>query len=99
MQKGGTVYIITNVHNTILYTGVTANLIARIQEHREKKYVNSFTAKYNVYKLVYCQSFSTIEEAIAEEKRIKAGNRTQKIKLIESINPSWKDLWEEVSKW
>ncbi len=99
MQRGGSVYIMTNIHNTILYTGVTANLIARIHEHREKKYTNSFTAKYNVYKLVYYNNFSTIEEAIVEEKRIKAGNRAQKIKLIEAMNPAWKDLWEEISKW
>ncbi len=99
MQRGGSVYIMTNIHNTVLYTGVTADLISRVQEHREKKYPDSFTAKYNVNKLVYYQSFSTIEEAIAEEKRIKAGNRAKKIKLIAAMNPAWKDLWEEISKW
>lgn len=78
MQRGGTVYILTNIHNTVLYTGVSADLIARIQEHREKKYTKSFSAKYNVNKLVYYQSFSTIEEAIAEEKRIKAGSRAKR---------------------
>ena len=50
-------------------------------------------------KLVYFENFLTIEEAIAEEKRIKGGNRLKKIKLIESKNPDWRDLWEEVSKW
>ena len=49
--------------------------------------------------LVYYYAFSCIEEAIAEEKRIKSGSRTQKIKLIESINPEWKDLWDEIQEW
>lgn len=100
MQQGGTVYILTNVLKTVLYTGVTSNLIARIQEHQTKAHPKSFTAKYNVIHLVYYQSFPTIEEAIAEEKRIKSGNRQQKCDLINTINPQWKDLWqEEVSKW
>jgi putative endonuclease len=99
MQRGGTVYILTNIHNNVFYTGVTSNLIARIQEHRDKVYPDSFTAKYNVCKLVYYQSFPTIEEAIAEEKRIKGGNRKQKINLINSMNPEWKDLWEDVKHW
>ena len=99
MQRGGTVYIITNIHHTVLYTGVTSDLVTRIQEHREIKNIKSFSARYNVTKLVYYKSFSTIEDAIAEEKRIKAGNREQKIKLIQSINAKWKDLWEEISKW
>jgi len=100
MQRGGTVYIMTNKHHTVLYTGITSNLISRIQEHLSKVYNKSFTAKYNVNKLVYYQSFPTIEEAIAEEKRIKGGNRQQKLNLINSMNPLWNDLYEtEVSKW
>jgi len=100
MEKGGTVYIMTNVLKSVLYTGVTADLIRRVQEHKNKVYPDSFTARYNVIHLVYYQNFSSIEEAIAEEKRIKSGNRKQKCKLINSINPDWKDLWDaEVSKW
>ena len=99
MEKGGTVYIMTNVHNQVLYTGVTSNLIARVQQHREKVYPDSFSAKYNLNKLIYFQSFPTIQEAITEEKRIKAGSRLQKIKLISSTNPEWKDLWEEIKNW
>ena len=99
MQRGGSVYILTNIHNQVLYTGVTSDLIKRISEHRDSMYENSFTAAYNVHKLVYFQNFLTIEEAIAEEKRIKGGSRSKKIKLIEEQNPEWKDLWEVISKW
>jgi len=96
MQRGGSVYIMTNQHHTVLYVGVTANLISRIYEHKEKIHPNSFTAKYNCYKLVYHNSFSTIEEAISEEKRIKAGSRQKKIDLINNINPEWKDLYDSL---
>jgi putative endonuclease len=96
MEKGGAVYILTNKYNKILYTGVTSNLKNRIVEHKEKKYKNSFTSKYNTYKLVYYNGFHTIEEAIAEEKRIKGGSRKNKIELIESINPEWDDLYNQL---
>lgn len=100
MERGGTVYIMTNRHHTVLYTGVTSDLPGRVREHLSKEYNKSFTAKYNVNKLVYYQSFSTIQDAIAEEKRIKGGSRRQKIDLINSVNPLWNDLYEtEVSKW
>ena len=100
MVRGGAVYIMTNALKSVLYTGVTSDLVSRVQQHKNKFYPFSFTAKYNVVYLVYYKSFSSIEEAIAEEKRIKAGNRAQKCRLINSINPEWKDLWEtEVSKW
>jgi putative endonuclease len=99
MTRGGTVYIMTNLLKTVLYTGVTSDLIMRVQEHKTKAHPESFTAKYNVVILAYYNNFSTIEEAILEEKRIKAGSRKQKCMLINSINPEWKDLWKEVSKW
>jgi putative endonuclease len=99
MQRGGTVYIITNIHNQVLYTGITSDLVARVQEHKNKIYPDSFTAKYNIVKLVYYKAFPTIEEAIAEEKRIKAGSRSRKIELISSMNPEWKDLWIEIKDW
>jgi putative endonuclease len=97
MKRGRTVYIMTNLLRTVLYTGVTSNLIMRVQEHKIKAHAESFTAKYNVTFLVYYKGFPTIEEAILEEKRIKAGSRKQKCMLINSINPDWKDLWEEVN--
>ena len=90
----------TNKSNTVLYTGVTSDLIARIQQHVSKIHFSSLTAKYNIEKLVYYSFFSTIEEAITEEKRIKGGSREKKIQLIESINPLWEDLWQkEISTW
>jgi len=90
----------TNKNNTVLYTGVTSDLIARIQQHISKIHFSSLTAKYNIEKLVYYSFFPTIKEAITEEKRIKGGSREKKIKLVESINPLWEDLWKkEISKW
>ena len=99
MRKGGAVYIITNQHHTVLYTGVTSNLIARIIQHKEKKYPKSFTARYNCNKLVYFEPFHSIVEAIAREKQIKAGSRIKKVKLVESINPEWQDLFDMVQNW
>ena len=86
------VYIITNPVNSVLYTGVTNNLSKRIADHRNKT-GSSFTKKYNISKLVYYESFPRILDAIAAEKKIKAGSRTKKIKLVESINPQWEDLF------
>ena len=100
MEKGGFVYIMTNKNHTVLYTGVTSNLIDRVQQHIQQMMPGSFTSRYNINKLVYYFHFPQIEMAIAEEKRIKAGNRQSKIRLIENINPAWEDLWlKEVSKW
>lgn len=87
MQRGGCIYILTNKNNTVLYTGVTSNLPARIYEHQTNKYPNSFTAKYNVHKLVCYETFHSIEEAIAREKQIKADSRKKKEELINGINP------------
>jgi putative endonuclease len=91
MQRGCCFYILTNKHHTVLYTGVTTDLISRIQQHISKHHPGGFTAKYNVEKLVYYRFFSTIDEAIAEEKRIKGGSRQKKIDLIESLNPNRED--------
>ena len=97
-SKGGFVYIITNKHHTVLYTGVTTNLQRRTEQHINGTFKGRFTSRYSCTKLVYYYGFPHIRSAIAEEKRIKAGNRKQKIKLIESMNPGWKDLMEEVRK-
>ena len=91
-------YILTNKRNKVLYTGVTSNLKKRIWQHKTKFYEKSFSARYNVNKLVYYRLYATIREAIDEEKRIKAGNRKNKITLIESMNPEWKDLWNEINE-
>jgi len=89
------VYIITNIHNTVLYTGVTHTLVARSQQHKEKQ-IPGFTKRYNLVKLVYYEFHSDIRDAIAREKQIKAGSRKKKIELIESINPTWKDLYMDL---
>ena len=99
MQKGGCIYFVTNTHKTVLYTGVTSNLQQRIHQHRTHFYKNSFTARYNVECLVYYEGFDRIEEAIAREKEVKKWNRQKKIDLINSFNPEWMDLWEDISKW
>lgn len=86
----------TNVHHTVLYCGATDNLYRRIMEHKNCTYSNSFTSRYNITKLVYFESFSIIKDAFDREKQIKAGSRKKKIALIESINPEWKDLFEQL---
>ena len=96
-MKPGFIYIITNKNNTTLYIGVTSNLPNRIMEHKEKRYQNSFSARYNLNKLVYFEQFQMIGDAIGREKQLKAGNRANKEKLINSINPDWNDLYEEIS--
>ncbi len=99
MKRGGCIYIMTNLHHTTLYVGVTSDLYIRAIEHRDKKYPRSFTARYNLTKLVYYEVFHSIQEAIIREKQIKAGSRADKIALIQTVNPNWKDLFEEVSRW
>jgi putative endonuclease len=88
------VYIMTNKGNSVLYTGVTSELESRCLKHRNKQYSDSFSARYNVDKLVYYEQFSSIYEAIAREKQIKAGSRKKKIDLIIKDNPGWLDLFE-----
>ena len=95
-KHGGFVYIITNENNAVLYTGVTAELRARIFEHKTKFYPKSFTARYNCNKIVSFEFLPRIEEAIGREKQIKAGNRKAKELLINSTNTTWKDLWNDI---
>ncbi|NEQ39421.1 MAG: GIY-YIG nuclease family protein [Okeania sp. SIO3I5] len=85
----------TNKRNTVLYTGVTNDLIRRVYEHKSKL-VEGFTKKYNINKLVYFEMYENPSEAIAREKQIKAGSRQKKINLINSINLEWKDLYPEI---
>lgn len=95
-MKPGFIYIVTNKNNTTLYIGVTSNLPERILEHKQKKYKNSFTAKYNLDKLVYWESFQEIGDAIGREKQLKGGSRQKKEDLINFLNPNWDDLYESV---
>jgi len=96
MQRGGCVYIMTNKFRTVLYIGVTSDLCGRIQEHLEHFYPTSFTAKYKCEILIYYEHFDSIEEAITREKEIKKWRREKKENLINTTNPLWKNLWNEV---
>ena len=85
------VYILANRQNGTLYTGVTSNLIQRVWQHKEGV-AEGFTRKYNAKLLVWHEFHDTMEGAIAREKQIKAGSRSKKIQLIETMNPEWRDL-------
>jgi putative endonuclease len=93
LNKQYYVYIMAN-RTRMLYTGVTNSLERRVWEHKNR-FTPGFTSKYNLNRLVYMEVFSDIREAIAREKQIKGWLRKKKIKLIESVNPKWKDLSEE----
>jgi putative endonuclease len=93
------VYIMSNKSRT-LYVGVTNDLERRVYEHKHKL-IKGFTSKYNITKLVWHESFPTIEQAIEGEKRLKGWLRSKKVALIESSNPNWEDLsqnWYEAEK-
>lgn len=92
MRKYPTVYIMANKRNGTLYTGVTSGPIKRVYEHRESC-VDGFSKRYDCKRLVYFECHETMHSAITREKQIKGGSRGAKIKLIESINPSWNDLF------
>ncbi len=85
----------TNKHDTVIYTGVTSDLVKRVYQHKEGE-VPGFTKKYNVKKLVYYEITGDIETAIEREKQIKAGSRKKKIDLIKSKNPTFKDLYPDI---
>lgn len=86
----------SNKYNSVFYTGVSSDLTSRVYKHKNKIDLKSFTAKYNVTKLVYYEIFEDINEAIQREKQIKGGSRNDKIKLIKSVNPAFNDLYESL---
>ena len=89
------IYIMTNLHNTVLYTGLTNSLARRVYEHKTGL-GGIFTRKYNIQKLVYYEVGEDVNTIIAREKQIKGGSRKKKLDLINSLNPDWKDLYEEI---
>jgi putative endonuclease len=95
MEKQYYVYIMTNKRNTVLYTGITNDLGKRTYEHKEKL-VEGFTKKYNINKLIYYEVSNDVESAISREKQIKSGSRAKKINLVNSMNPEWKDLYDDL---
>lgn len=93
-NKQPAIYITASKKNGTLYTGVTSDLPKRIYDH--KNAADGFTAKYDCKLLVYYEVFDDMENAIAREKQIKGGSRKKKIALIESMNPDWRDLYEDI---
>jgi putative endonuclease len=90
------VYIMSSKSGT-LYTGITSNLERRVYQHKNKVF-EGFTKKYDVTRLVYCEVYHYVRDAIAREKQIKKWRRRKKLDLIESQNPKWRDLSEEWSE-
>ena len=99
MERGGAVYIMTNKNKSTLYIGVTSNLYNRIIQHREHHFPLSFSSRYNLTFCIYYESFFSIEEAIMREKIMKKWSRLKKVQLINSLNPDWIDLWQEIKEW
>ena len=85
------IYILSNHSNSTLYIGVSGNLEGRLYQHKNK-FVDSFSSRYNLYKLVYYEETKFVEDAIAREKQLKKWSRKKKEALIESINKDWRDL-------
>jgi putative endonuclease len=94
--KQPAVYIMTNKRNGTVYTGVTSNLVKRAWEHRTGASAG-FTKRYGCELLVWYEVGGDMEYAILREKQIKAGSRANKIELIESMNPDWRDLWPDIA--
>ena len=89
------VYILANATNVALYTGVTRDLVRRVYEHRHHLDKGSFTAKYDITKLVYFEETSDVYAALEREKQIKSWRRARKNALVETRNPQWRDLYPE----
>ena len=95
MPKKYHVYIMTNKHQTVLYTGMTGSIIDRGWQHKHRL-VDGFTKRYNCTKMVYLEEYEYPQDAIDREKQIKGWTRKKKENLINELNPEWKDLYEEV---
>ena len=93
-DKAYFVYIMSNKHNTVIYTGVTNNLFRRVYEHKFQSN-DGFSSRYNCSKLVYFEDGADIESAIEREKQIKRWRRAKKVELIKKANPGWRDLANE----
>ena len=91
------VYILTNINDNVFYIGVSNNIIRRIYEHKNKL-VKGFSEKYNLGKLVYFESATDVNSALAREKQLKNWHRKWKINLIRSKNPNFEDLYQEILK-
>ena len=88
------VYILASGQNSTLYIGITSDLIERIQQHKTEVF-DGFTKRYSVNKLVYFQQTNDIKSAIQREKQLKKWNRAWKLRIIEEMNPEWRDLYDD----
>ncbi len=95
MAKQFFVYIMASRRNGTLYVGVTSDLVQRVWHHKEGV-VEGFTSKYAVKMLVYFEPHETAESAITREKQLKKWARAWKIRLIEEVNPGWRDLYGDI---
>ncbi len=95
-EKAAWVYIMANHRNGTLYSGSTVDLVRRTWEHREG-FIPGFTRKYGCKMLVWFEVHPNLETALVREKRLKRWRRAWKLKLIEEMNPHWRDLWEDLS--
>ena len=95
MEKQYYVYILAKARNSTFYVGITSDLRKRIWEHKTNA-ADGFTKKHQIKNLVYYEAFNDPENAIQREKRLKKWNRTWKMRVIEEMNPDWKDLYEEI---
>jgi putative endonuclease len=95
MERQPCVYLLANKPNGTLYTGVTSNLVKRVWEHKQH-FVEGFTRKYGVDRLVWYEVHESMISAISREKAIKKWNRAWKVKTIEAMNPEWRDLYEDM---
>jgi len=86
------IYILTTKNNKMLYIGITNNLLNRYFEHKNKKHINSFTARYNINKLIYYEIYGDVSSAIYREKQLKSWRRDKKIYLIKTMNPEFREL-------
>ncbi len=95
MEKLPAVYILASQRNGTLYVGVTSNLVKRVWEHKND-HVEGFSRRYGVHMLVYYEILDAMDAAITREKQIKAGSRAKKLRLIESMNSEWNDLYASI---
>ena len=95
LEKQPAVYILASKRNGTLYIGVTSNLIKRVWEHKNNQ-VEGFTKRYSVHDLVWYELHSTMESAVIKEKQLKEWQRKWKLKLIERVNPEWRDLYNRI---
>lgn len=93
--KQPAVYLLASKRNGTLYTGVTSDLVKRIWQHKNDL-ADGFTKQYSVHLLVYYELAEEMAAAIAREKQIKGGSRARKLALIESMNPEWRDLYDDI---